>query len=268
MQKDVVLRRWIPRSAERWAAAAVRLLMEVAVIRKRIMTRITTRMRTNMMRTIAPPPVMRTTEKKKTTMRTMTKITTRTKRIMAIAPIPAMRRRKKKKVNMAAGVVVAAGKKIMTMNGAAPGALREDAALPAAEALPAVVVLPVAAVLPEEDSPLWIATRNAASPARADAPTMKKEATMDMTKEEAAVAEAAVAAAAVPVPHPEAARVPAPAPPAAAVQVLPEEGEARHAIQEDSSPAVADVLAMAAATLDNRPEQIGSDDPICFITTY
>jgi hypothetical protein len=233
MTEDVVLRRWIPRSAEKWAAVAVRLLMEAAVISKRIITGVTKRRRTNMMK-IVHLPVIRTMEKKKATTRTMTKITTRTKRIMAIAPIPAMRKKKRTKVNMAAGAVamVAAGKKIMTMTGAVPGALREDVALPVAAAHPAAVVLP------GEDSPLWIVARNAASPAREDAPTMKKEAPMDMMKE------AAVAAAAVPVCHPGAIRDPAP--PAAATQVLPEEEGASHAIREDSSPAAADALAMAA----------------------
>lgn len=243
----MVLRRWIPRSVERWAAGAVRLLMEVAVIRKRIITGVMKRKRTrtNMTR-IAHPPVIRTMEKKKATTRTMTKITTRTKRTMAIAPIPAMRKKKRTKVNMAAGAVamVAAGKKIMAMTGAVPGAprenvaLREDVALRAAVVPPVAAAHPAAAVLPGEDSPLWIVARNAVSPAREDAPIMKKEAPMDMMKE------AAAAAAAVPVPHPGATRVQAP--PAAATQVLPEEGAASHAIREDSSPAAADALAMAA----------------------
>ena len=182
----------------------------------------------------------------------------------------------KTKVNMvavAAAMVAEEKKRIMT--GDVPGALQEAVVLLVTEVLPVIEVLPVtgvppatealpaAVVLPGEDSPLWIATRSAASPAREDAPPMKKEAPMVMTREGAAAVAAAVGVAAVPVHHPEAVRVLAL--PAAAAQVLPEEEETRAAIQEDSSPAAADALAMAAGQDDKRSNQIGPEGPICSI---
>jgi len=239
----VVLRQWIPRSADRWAAEAVRLLMEVAVIRKMTMTRITTRRRMNMMKMTVHPLVIRTMEKKKkTTTRIMTKITMKTKKSMAIALIPAMRR-----------------KKSIIMTGAVPGILPEVVVLPAVVALPVaadlvaavppvaaaplVAAIPPAAVVPpEEDSPVWIEIHNAASPAREHVRIMRKEEPMGIMREVAVVA-AIVAAATVPAHHP----VRVPVPPTAAARVLPEEVEARAAIHKDSSPAAADALAMAVA---------------------
>jgi hypothetical protein len=101
----------------------------------------------------------------------------------------------------------------------------------------------------EEDSPVWTATSDAASPAREVVPIMKKEALMDMTKEEVGV-----------------------------TQIPPPVEVTSRVIQVDSSPAAADAQVMAAgpeATAASRAEdkrlqirQIGSAGPICFITAY
>ena len=284
----MVLRRWTPRYAGKWAAEAARLHMEAVGMKKRI-------------RTIHAPPVMANpppasimaTKMKKATVGIMTKTTMRTRMNMANNLIRAMRKKKtRKKANGAAAITIRIINRAGPVSRVAPiagatttrtGQTVRATVHPVVKAtalltvkvtahpivrttIPAVRVPPTAAapILPEEDSPAWIATSSAASPAKGVAPITKKEAPMVMMKVAAAVVAATARAQC-----PEVAKVPvllaarAQVHPVVKVQVLPVakvqahpvaaapalQEEVSPGIQVDNSPAAAVAQVMAAVAL-------------------
>jgi hypothetical protein len=180
MRKDVVLRRRTPGNEGRLPAEEVRLLMAAVATRRKNMKTITMTRKVRL-------PVIRITGRKKTTMRTMTKITTKMKMTMASAPI----------LLLVAALPVAVNQVIVNH-----------------VIVNQVAAHPIAAAPRTEASPPWIAAGNTASPAKVDVPTMRKEGLMAMTKAEAGAAAAVRVLRAVDVPiHPG--DEPSPATPAA-----------------------------------------------------